>query len=383
MSARAVLMALLLLAVSLAPGCGRGDRTTPKQLQAQIETLQKERDTLRARLDALMQNDPMIQGMPQTPVRVGVPTSLARELITKVVSGFVDQVTLELKNLKVKKTGNVKKIVTIGQYDLQVRIHKVTGKLKTGKPEVVFGGNKVTLKLPVQVVSGSGRATINFKWDGKNVSGAVCGDMDIEQQVSGGVKPATYPVSGGLELTATAREIMAAPRFPAIKVNLKVEPSKESWGAVEKILADKEGICGYVVEKVNVLRIVEALIDKGFKVRLPTEKIKPMAIPVGIEPSMTVKGQQVELAIKLSELAITEKMIWLGANIAIELDKLAVPATPSAQQAAPAAAPAKPAAPSAAPPKPAAQASAPAKPAPATKPTPAPATPAPAAKPAG
>jgi len=383
MSARAVLMALLLLAVALAPGCGRGDRTTPKQLQAQIETLQKERDTLRARLDALMQNDPMIQGMPQTPVRVGVPTSLARELITKVVSGFVDQVTLELKNLKVKKTGNVKKIVTIGQYDLQVRIHKVTGKLKTGKPEVVFGGNKVTLKLPVQVVSGSGRATINFKWDGKNVSGAVCGDMDIEQQVSGGVKPATYPVSGGLELTATAREIMAAPRFPAIKVNLKVEPSKESWGAVEKILADKEGICGYVVEKVNVLRIVEALIDKGFKVRLPTEKIKPMAIPVGIEPSMTVKGQQVELAIKLSELAITEKMIWLGANIAIELDKLAVPATPSAQQAAPAAAPAKPAAPSAAPPKPAAQASAPAKPAPATKPTPAPATPAPAAKPAG
>lgn len=373
MSARAVLMALLLLAVALAPGCGRGDRTTPKQLQAQIETLQKERDTLRAGLDALMQNDPMIQGMPETPVRVGVPTSLARELISKVVSGFVDQVTLELKNLKVKKTGNVKKIVTIGQYDLQVRIHKVTGKLKTGKPEVVFGGNKVTLKLPVEVVSGSGRATINFKWDGKNVSGAVCGDMDIEQQVSGGVKPATYPVSGGLELTATAREIMAAPRFPAIKVNLKVEPSKESWGAVEKILADKEGICGYVVEKVNVLRIVEALIDKGFKVRLPTEKIKPMAVPVGIEPSMTVKGQQVELAIKLSELAITEKMIWLGANIAIELDKLAVPATPSAQQAAP----------SAAPPKPAAQASAPAKPAPATKPTPAPATPAPAAKPAG
>jgi hypothetical protein len=88
-----------------------------------------------------------------------------------------------------------------------------------------------------------------------------------------------------------------------------------------------------VVEKVNVLKIVEALIAKGFNVRLPTEKIKPMAVPVGIEPSMKVKGQEVELGIKVGELAITEKMIWLGADIQIELDGPIVPA--SAAGAAP------------------------------------------------
>ena len=249
------------------------------------------------------------------PVRVGVPTALARELITKVVTGFVDQVTLELKNLKVKKSGNVKKVVSIGQYELQVRIHRVTGKLKTGTPELTFGGNQVKLALPVTVASGSGRATINFKWDGKNVSGAVCGDMEVTQEVSGGVKPANYPVSGGIVLTATTREILASPKFPLIKVNLKVQPSAESWAAVQKILDEKTGVCGYVVEKVNVLKIVQGLIDRGFNVRLPTEKIKPMAIPVGIEPTMQVRGQPVELAIKVGELAITEKMIWLGADV--------------------------------------------------------------------
>jgi hypothetical protein len=322
-SARRPLAVLLLAA--LAGGCGRTDRASPKELQAQIAALEAERNVLRTKLDELMKHDPIVQGMPTTPVRVGVPTSLASELITKVVSGFVDQVTLELKNLKVKKSGNVKKVVTIGQYDLQVQIHKVTGKLKTGKPDVKFGGNKVSLELPVHVVSGSGRATIDFKWDGKNVSGAVCGDMDINQEVSGGVKPASYPVAGALVLSATTREILATPQFPTIKVNLKVEPSKESWGAVEKILADKEGVCGYVVEKVNVLKIVEALIAKGFNVRLPTEKIKPMAVPVGIEPTMQVKGREVELAIKLGELAITERMIWLGADVRVELDGPLVP----------------------------------------------------------
>ena len=182
-----------------------------------------------------------MKSMPDAPVRVGVPTTLARDLIQRVVAGFVDQVTLELKNLKVKKSGKVKKVVTLGQYDLKVDIHRVTGKLKTGKPEVTFGGDKVALALPVTVASGTGRATIHFKWDGKSAAGATCGDLEVTQEVSGGVRPDTYPVAGGLVLTATAKDILAQPRFPLIKVNLKVLPSEESWAAVDKILDEKDG----------------------------------------------------------------------------------------------------------------------------------------------
>ena len=318
-------MRALLAVAALAAGplflaslaCGRKDRQAPDQIRAQIQALEKERDSLRERMNELMVKDPRLPGMPETPVRVGVPTTLARDLIQRVVSGFVDQVTLELKNLKVKKHGRVKKVVTLGEYDLNVLINRVSGKLKTGKPDVTFGGNKVAIALPVTVASGTGNATINFKWDGKNVAGATCGDLEVTQDVSGSVRPDSYPVAGGLVLTATAEDILASPRFPVIKVNLKVKPSEESWGAVQKILDEKTGLCGYVVEKVNVLGIVQKLIDKGFNVRLPTEKIKPMAVPVGIEPTMEVRGQPVALAIRLGELAITDQMIWLGANVSV------------------------------------------------------------------
>jgi len=313
----ATLAAVSLLVASTT--CRRQDRETPEALRAEIAALEKERDTLRGRMNELMVKDPRLEGMPKAPVRVGVPTTLARDLIQRVVAGFVDQVTLELKNLKVKKSGKVKKVVTIGHYDLNVTINRVIGKLKTGKPDVTFGGNKVTIALPVTVASGTGNATIHFKWDGKNVSGATCGDLDVTQEVSGSVRPDTYPVAGGLVLTATAKNILASPRFPVIKVNLKVKPSEESWGAVQKLLDEKTGICGYVIEKVNVLGIVQKLIDKGFNVRLPTEKLKPMAVPVGIEPEMEVRGQPVALAIKLGELAITEHMIWLGANVSVRV----------------------------------------------------------------
>jgi len=114
-----------------------------------------------------------------------------------------------------------------------------------------------------------------------------------------------------------AKDILAQPRFPLIKINLKVLPSEQSWAAVDRILGEKEGLCGYVVDKVNVRGIVQKLVDKGFNVRLPTEKIKPMAVPVGIEPTMEVRGRPVALAIKLGDLAITEDVIWLGARVSV------------------------------------------------------------------
>ena len=307
----------LLLATGLACACRRGDRASPQELRAQIAALEKERAALRGKLDALLQSSPLFEGMPNQPVRVGVPTALARDLMTRVATGFVDRITLELRNLTVRKGGTVKKVVSLGEYQLDVKLHKITGNLKTGAPGLTFGGNQVKLELPVKVVSGTGEATIHFKWDGRNVSDAVCGDMEIDQKVSGGVSPATYPVSGAILLMATAREILAEPKLPPTRLKLKVKPSEESWAAVRKIVEEKEGLCGYVLDKVNLLNVLQGLIDRGFNVRLPVEKIKPLALPVGIEPSMRVRDKLVELSIKVGELAITKEMIWLGAEVAI------------------------------------------------------------------
>ena len=200
-----------------APAAGAATRETPEQMQARIDALQRERDQLRARQTEMVTKDPRLMGMPGSGVRVGIPTPLVRTLVQRVLTGFVDSVTLKLTRLKVHKAGTVKKVVTIGTYDLNVVIDEVTGQLETGEATLGFGGDQITVALPVKVKSGSGDATIDFTWDGKNVSGAVCGDMTIKQKVSGSVKPASYPVSGGLLLTADARQILASPRFPVVK----------------------------------------------------------------------------------------------------------------------------------------------------------------------
>lgn len=316
-----------LSALVLGTSCHRGSESTPEQMQAENQALERERDALKGKVADMITRDKRLAGMPDSEVRVGLPTPLVRTLIQRVATGFVDSVTLKLSNLKVHKAGTVKKVVTIGDYDLNVVIDEVSGKLETGLPEVTFGGNKITVALPVHVASGSGDANIDFAWDGKNVSGALCGDLEVKRKVDGTVKPDDYPVSGTLLLTSTAREILASPRFPVIKVKLKVVPSPASWATVQKILDDQHGICGFVVEKVNIPEVLNGLIGKGFDVRLPTEKLKALAVPVGIAPTMMVRGEPLTIDVKVGKLAITEQMIWLGADVA-----LAPGAAPAAPQ---------------------------------------------------
>lgn len=286
-----------------------------ERLRVEVAALERERDLLQRKLDELVPRDKYLQGMPTTSLRIGIPTSLTRDLIERVTAGLVDQVTLILEGLRVRKGGTIRKVVSLGEYDLDVTIDRVVAHLRTGAPTVEFGGNRVKVALPISVASGTGSATIRFKWDGRKLAGALCGDLDITREVSGGVKPARYGVSGSLILASTAEQIVVTPRFPVLTVNLKVVPSAESWAAVRKVIADKEGVCGFVLDRVNILDAVQRIVDKGFNVRLPTDKLKPMAVPVGIEPSVTIRGRVINLGMRVGGLAVTKDVIWLGADV--------------------------------------------------------------------
>jgi len=336
-SRRTILLVLLFVVLLLAGGATfvtvrlwpRSDRATPAALRVQIAALEAERKTLRARRAELMMKDQRLRNIPDTPVNVGIPTNLARALIEKIAAGFADRATIELRNIRVAATGTVKKVVTPGQWDLAVTVNRATARLKSGIPHTRFGRDAVAFDLPVTVAAGAGRATLNLKWDGRNIGGVVCGDLDVTRELSATVKPGTYLLSGDLALTATNTHVIVTPRFRSTTINLKVEPSDQAWAAVRKILDDKSGLCGMVLDHIDVVGALRGVIDRGFNVRLPTEHIKPMALPVGIEPFIDVRGRRVTLAIMVAGLSITEHAIWLGARVSVTENKRVESRTPN------------------------------------------------------
>lgn len=299
----------------------RDGRRNTAELQTRLVELTAERDRLRAQVIAAVGNDPQLAGMPDRQLGIGVPTTLAQHLVSTFVTGVADQVTLELGNLRIRKQGSVRRIVTVGEYDLQVRITRVTAQLAAGAPDLRFGGNQVRLSLPVRVASGSGSAAVDFQWDGRNIGNAVCGDMQMREVVTGTVVPATYRLSGTLLLSSTDDAIVVTPRLPSLRVKVRVQPSKASWALVQKVLDDKRGLCGFVLDRVNIRESLEGLFTRGFDVRLPIERVKPLALPVGIAKTMEVRGTPVTMDVTDGGLTISDQMIWLGANATLRLPR--------------------------------------------------------------
>jgi hypothetical protein len=313
-------IAALALAAGLA--CRASGEAERRREATRIRELEQRRDALRARLAELVAADEVRKDLPPGDVLVGVPTSLARDLVERLTAGLVDRVTLVLHDIKVRKQATVKKLVTLGTFDLDVTIDEVRATLKAATPTVAFGGNQVSVALPVRLDRGAGRATIRFRWDGRNVAGMLCGDMDVTREVSGSVAPATYPVKGTLLLSARATELVATPRFPELKVKLVVRPSPESWATVEQLLDEKTGTCGYVLEKVDVKGKIEEIVGRGFVVKLPTEKLGPVRLPAAVRRAVTLEGRSLAMDVKLGGLAITPDTLWLGA--VTEVDRAAL-----------------------------------------------------------
>ena len=312
--------AVLLALVLASAGCSR--TATPDQVRAwnaEIDSLLAEQDSLRVRAAELVAADASLRRLPQGDVVLSVPTRFIRQVLERVFEDVADHVTLTMLGLRAHIEKSVKKVIPIGDFVLDIDIHRVRGTLRPRPPELTFGGNQVAMSLPVEVQEGTGTATVNFVWDGKNISGMTCGDFEVTQRVSGNVVPAEYRLDGTMKLAIKGNRIVCTPVFPETKIRLRLEPSKESWAAVDSILAEKSGVCGWVLDKVDVHGLLEGLInERGFNVRLPVHKIKPFALPAGVRDTIQVGDRVLAFTTRTNTLRIDPDAIWYSADVEVK-----------------------------------------------------------------
>jgi hypothetical protein len=313
-------VALAVCVLLTTAGCTR--KPSEEQLQAwtaELQRLQVEQDSLRARAAILVASDPRIQALPKGDVVIAVPTAFVQSVIGRLFTDVVSKVTLRLSGIKAHVAKSVKKIVKVGEFVLDVDSITVVGKLKPQEPAMAFTGNRVSLSLPVEVVEGTGGAKLHFVWDGKHVADLTCGDMDVTQRVTGSVIPTKYMVSGTLRFALTENQVIGTMAFPETRLNIRVTPSKASWAAIDSILAEKHGACGWVLDKVDVKGILTNIVQtKGFNVKLPLDKIKPFRIPAGVSDSVKVGERRLALSVRTNLIRIDPEAIWYSADLELK-----------------------------------------------------------------
>jgi hypothetical protein len=347
MSRRTLLLLGALVATSALAGgfaLQRWRLSTAGPGEGALDLLRAERTALRSRLATLAGQDPRVAAAPPGDIKIGVPESLVTRLVREVLAGFLDQVSVTLKDLHVDTDGEVKVktflgTVKAGQWKLGVDIHRVHGMLQPGNAQIAFVGRRVTIALPITLAGGEGKASASFAWDSSGVANAVCRDFEVTQDISGRVAPRTYQVKGAFLLSSRGDGLVATPEFGDIVAHLEVEPSAETWAGVRRTLADQDSFwkCGVALKPEQIEAKLKEVLVRGFDVKLPRKLFREIPLPASLAQSLPpVDGRTYLLQVSPSELAATPGLLWYAADVSLAEQK---PAPPAASPLAPKAKP--------------------------------------------
>jgi hypothetical protein len=314
------LLVLLLFAAAAAGGARVWLEVRARRKAERIASLERTRDGLRARLVALSAKDPVVASAPDADVLVGVPAAVAMDLLGRITTRLVRQLEVELRDVDVHKAGFVRLKTflggtTPGSYRVDLRIHEVSGTLEPGAPKLDLRGERVGVALPVRVARGQGRATLRFRWDSRAIAGAACGSFRARIPVTGRVVPRTYPVSGSFTLELVEGTLVATPSFPDLKVNLQVEPSPETWKALDRVLAQRSLQCRAALKLVDVPALMRRLLDRGFNVKVPPNVVAPFRLPAGLRREVRLGARTHVVQMTPRQLSLTPGVVWLGADV--------------------------------------------------------------------
>jgi len=285
--------------------------------------LERTRDALRERLARLLEADPRLAEAPRGGMLIGAPASFTGRLAHQLVGGLLEQTEIRLTNLKARKRGRVQVKTFVGKmepgsYALDVTVNEVRGRLKAGEPEVHYEDDLARVKIPVTIREGRGQARIRFQWESTGLAGIACGDVDVTENVAGGVRPRSYPVEGDLQLTLENDVVTAAPRVRDLEIRLYVEPSKASWEAVERLVDGQGFRCRTALKLVDVPNALQGVLDRGLKVKIPGRIFRPVRLPAGFRDSVTLDSTTYRLVVEPRGLEAVQDILWYGADLSAE-----------------------------------------------------------------
>jgi len=299
------------------------EREDPATVAREIQALTLQRDSLRALVYEITASSDLLDGRPPGDIVIGLPTPFVDAVVREVVPGWFHDVDLRLPPMRLRKSGEVKARLglfgrrSVGVYDLEVNLRAVRGRLQPGVPVMRFGGDIIQIDVPVRVAGGTGIARVKIDWESKGIAGPVCGDLSADRDVTGQVRPQQYVARGRIRLSAERGRLVADPAFPGLAIRLFVDPARNSFAALDSILAKKGGMCGFAVGKARASERIQELVARGFIVRIPQRFFRPIQLPIAFETAVPIQNLSFALQVVPSGLKVTPSTLWMAAAVSV------------------------------------------------------------------
>jgi hypothetical protein len=294
---------------------------------SRLAALEREHHARHEHLEQLLSRDPFLAEAERTPgdMVLTMRAGFVQQVIEDIAGRYFDRVAIELEGLDVREEGTLRKDtlvgnVRVGDWTVAMRIHRVAGILRAGRPRMRFDGdNRVAVTFPAHLERGVGSAAVTFTWDSRGLANLVCRSFKVEQAIYGSVVPEEYPVRGTFLLEAAGQSLTAQPTFTDV-FKVKLDLSPQSWAAVRAQLEgqDKLTRCGVGLDPDKVLAQLRDLATvQGFDVKIPRRLFRSITLPAQVAQSVKVDEHEVRIALQSSALHVTPQALWYRASVGV------------------------------------------------------------------
>lgn len=290
------------------------------------EALERERRAvhrLAQQLEARLREQARLRDGAGESVLVGIPAGVAERLAGEALGGLGSGIRVELRDLRFRKADELRARLlagrrTIGRFVLSLHVLEVHALLRPAPPRLSFEADRVRLALPVVVADGAGRARLRFKWDGRGMAGAVCGDLEVTRELAASVPRRTHTLEGSIRLAldGDGTGLVARPELGDVELRLPIEPSAEAWRFVDEVIAGRGALCRAALGRVDVPAKLRALLARGIRVKIPRRVLeRELRVPVAVAREVSVPGGSLRLLVRPNDLVLAPDRLWYGANV--------------------------------------------------------------------
>jgi hypothetical protein len=290
------------------------------------ETLERQRrdvQRLGEQLDERLRERARLRDRAGENVVVGIPAGVAERVAGEAMAGLVSGIDLTLRDLRFRKADEVRARLllgrrTVGRFVLSVHVRELHAVLRPRKVRLRFDDGRVRLSLPVSVEDGEGRARLRFRWDGRGVAGAVCGDLDVTREVTATVPRRTHTLEGGLRLSVEGTALVAQPELGDVPLRVPIEPSPAAWRVVDDVIASRSALCRAALARVDVRAKIRELLARGVRVTVPRRVLdRPLRLPLAVERSVSVGDRELRLDARPMDVTVGPARLWYGIKVEV------------------------------------------------------------------
>jgi hypothetical protein len=255
-----------------------------------------------------------------------LPRGLFTMLAEEIAIRYLDRVTLSLDGIRVTRDGEVQSNTLLGKvhsgdWRLRVDLDQVRGVLRAGRPRIALqSGRRIGVVVPVRIDEGHGQAALHFSWDSRGLANVVCRDFEVRDNVAGAVVKESHDLEGVVTLEAEGDDLRLVPRFER-RQRIHVTPSADSWATIERALEGQDRLfrCGLALKPDAVLARLQAVVGKGFVVKLPESLFRPVGLPKVFLTTLHVADREVEVSAIESTLVTDPQRAMLSLRLRVTL----------------------------------------------------------------